>query len=599
MKQEREVPYAVMNYRKLVEEGHFFVDHTRFLRELERYETPVFLRPKRFGKSLWVSLLEHYYDVRFKGEFEKLFGQTDVGREPTPLANSFLVLSLDFSTIELGTVAEIERRFASKIELAVRSFCIRNAEVELGGRLISVDWSNVELAIGAADRMDRLQTVIRDNGLPPLYVIVDEYDNFTNELVSCGRDADYDAICGRADGTGPSDSFFKAFFKSLKTGLKEGTVGRTYFTGVLPITLDDLSSGFNVGTVVNLEPRLAGMLGFSQAEVERYVDEIFACYGYDPAKRAVVLSDLKSFYDGYQFVPRQKDGPLYNSTICNWYLDRLVKNDGEIPWLVIDTNVRTDVRWFRRLAQTKENALAKVCGYIERGEAETVSFSDLSAKFGRAKFFSKEFYPFALYYLGLLTFRDQRTLAIPNLTIRNMFVDYYDELMAFRNYSEAMSHFVTACSSLVDGSGSWREVFAVWWDHYVKARIPAQSFDKMNENFFRTTFASRCMDAMPMEYSVWSEFNVPAGRIGFLASPKPGTGLRACLIEFKYVTCAEADRTHLLGRDEPDADVVRQTRTYLESLRATPNWPHGDDVDACVVEIAGNRGYRWFEIKRT
>ena len=590
MKRERQVPYAVMNYRKIVEGEYFFVDHTRFLHELERYETPVFLRPKRFGKSLWVSLLEHYYDVRFKGEFQKLFGKTDVGREPTPLASSFLVLSLDFSTIEPGTVAEIEKNFTLRVLSDIDSFAIKNSGL--------ADWSPVKSAENPAAALDLVLKVIRDNGLPPLYVIVDEYDNFTNELISCGRDADYDAICGRADGTGPSDSFFKSFFKSLKTGLKEGTVGRTYFTGVLPITLDDLSSGFNVGTVVNLEPRLAGMLGFSQDEVERYVDEIFAYYGYDPAKRAVVLSDLKSFYDGYQFVPRQKDGLLYNSTICNWYLDRLVKNDGEIPWLVIDTNVRTDVRWFRRLAQTNENALAKVRGYIERGEAETVSFSDLSAKFGRTKFFSKEFYPFALYYLGLLTFRDQRTLAIPNLTIRNMFVDYYDELMAFRNYSEAMAHFVTACSSLVDGSGSWREVFAVWWDHYVKARIPAQSFDKMNENFFRTTFASRCMDAMPMEYSVWSEFNVPAGRIDFLASPKPGTGLRACLIEFKYVTCAEADRTHLLERDEPDADVVRQTRTYLESLRATPNWPHGDDVDAYVVEIAGNRGYRWFEIKR-
>ena len=579
-----------MNYRKLVEGEYFFVDHTRFLRELERYETPVFLRPKRFGKSLWVSLLEHYYDIRFKGEFQKLFGKTDVGREPTPQANSFLVLSLDFSTIELGTVAEIERNFTLAVLADVGSFAVRNSGL--------ADWSPIKAAKNPAAAIDQVRKVIRDNGLPPLYVIIDEYDNFTNELISCGRDADYDAICGRADGTGPSDSFFKAFFKSLKAGLKEGTVGRTYFTGVLPITLDDLSSGFNVGTVVNLEPRLAGMLGFSQDEVERYVDEIFACYGYDPAKRAVVLSDLKSFYDGYQFVPRQKEGLLYNSTICNWYLDRLVKNDGEIPWLVIDTNVRTDVRWFRRLAQTNENALAKVRGYIERGEAETVSFSDLSAKFGRAKFFSKEFYPFALYYLGLLTFRDQRTLTIPNLTIRNMFVDYYDELMAFGNYSEAMAHFVTACSALVKGTGTWREVFAVWWDHYVKARIPAQSFDTMNENFFRTTFASRCMDAMPMEYSVWSEFNVPAGRIDFLASPKPGTGLRACLIEFKYVTCAEADRMRLLERDEPDADVVRQARTYQESLRATPNWPHGDDVDVAVVEIAGNRGYRWFDLQR-
>ena len=586
---ERQVPYAVMNYRELVKEEFFFVDHTRYLRELEKYKTPVFLRPKRFGKSLWVSMLEHYYDVRFRDEFEALFGKTEVGKNPTPLGNSFLVLSLDFSAIQLGTLAEIERNFTTKVLGDIDSFVRQNAKL--------ADWSCVAAATSVATAMDLVCKVVRDNGLPPIYVIIDEYDNFTNELITAGRDADYDAICGRADGTGVQDSFFKAFFKALKEGLKDGTVGRTYFTGVLPITLDDLSSGYNVGTVVNLEPNLVGMLGFTQGEVERYVDEIFAAHGFDPAKKPIVLADLKSFYDGYSFVPNQACGPLYNATICNWYLDRIVKNGGEITPQVIDTNVRTDVKWFRRLAQTNENALAKIQGYVQRGEAETVSFSDLSAKFGRAKFFSEEFFPFALYYLGLLTFRDFRTLAIPNLTIRNMFVDYYDELMAFRNYSEAQRHFIPACSALVKGTGSWCEVFAVWWDYYVKARIPAQAYDQMNENFFRTTFASRCMDAMPMEYSVWSEFNVSAGRIDFLASPKPGTGLRACLIEFKYMSGKDADRTHLLEKKAPDPADVRQTMEYFDSLVRNPNWTHGREVEVVIVEVGGDRGYNWHTLQ--
>ena len=116
---ERQVPYAVMNYRTLVKEDFFFVDHTRYLRELEKYQTPVFLRPKRFGKSLWVSMLEHYYDVRFKDQFRELFGKTEIGGNPTPLANSFLVLSLDFSTVTLGSLAEIERSFTTKLRREV------------------------------------------------------------------------------------------------------------------------------------------------------------------------------------------------------------------------------------------------------------------------------------------------------------------------------------------------------------------------------------------------------------------------------------------------------------------------------------------------
>lgn len=586
---ERQVPYAVMNYRTLVSEDFFRVDHTRYLRELEKYQTPVFLRPKRFGKSLWVSLLEHYYDVRFKDEFETLFGKTDVGRNPTPRANSFLVLSLDFSAITLGTLAEIETCFDFAVRSAAVVFCAEHKDL--------AQWPDVSSISKSADIVRALRTAVRANGLPPLYVIIDEYDNFTNELITAGRDADYDAICGRADGTGVSDSFFKAFFKSLKEGLKDGTVGRTYFTGVLPITLDDLSSGYNVGEIVNLRPGLVGMVGFTQGEVERYVDEMFEAYGFDPAKKPIVLADLKSFYDGYSFIPHPAGGPLYNSTICNWYLDQFVKDGGEIPVQVIDTNVRTDVKWFRRLAQTNENALAKIQGYIQRGATETALFSDLSAKFGRAKFFSREFFPFALYYLGLLTFRDDETLAIPNLTIRNMFVDYYDELMAFDNYSEAMQHFVPACAALRKGQGSWREVFAVWWDYYVKARIPAQAYDQMNENFFRTTFASRCMDALPHFYSVWSEFNVATGRIDFLASPKPGTNLRACLIEFKYMTGAEADRTHLLEKKSPDPADVRQTWDYVDSLVRDPNWTHGREIEVVIVEVGGNRGYNWHTLQ--
>ena len=248
------------------------------------------MRPKRFGKSLWVSLLEHYYDVRFKDEFEMLFGKTDVGRNPTPLRNSFLVLSLDFSAITLGSLAEIERCFLFAVRTAAEVFVALHRSL--------AEWPDLDRFENAADIVRALSKTVRTRGLPPLYVIVDEYDNFTNELITSGRDADYDAICGRADGTGVSDSFFKAFFKSLKEGLKDGTVGRTYFTGVLPITLDDLSSGYNVGTVVNLEPKLVGMVGFTQNEVERYVGEMFDAYGFDPKKMPIVLADLKSFTSG-------------------------------------------------------------------------------------------------------------------------------------------------------------------------------------------------------------------------------------------------------------------------------------------------------------
>ena len=333
METRRKIPYGVMNYEELVREC-YFVDNTKHIRELEAVKTPVFLRPKRFGKSVWCSVLAHYYDVNLKGRFQELFGETDIGRNPTPLANSFLVLRFNFSTIEVGTLAEIERNFFALVTRSVQLFAKQYEKL--------ADWSCAFAAENPADMIDAVRGIVRANNLPPIYVIIDEYDNFTNELVVSNRDSEYDAICGHDNAGGlPRDSFFKAFFKSFKAGLEEGNVGRTYFTGVLPITLDDLSSGFNVGTVVSLRKNLLGMVGFTQMQVEQYVERIFADYGFEPSLKSSVLSDLKAFYDGYHFTPGAE--PLYNSTICNWYLQCFVEEGGEIPRTVIDTNIRTDV----------------------------------------------------------------------------------------------------------------------------------------------------------------------------------------------------------------------------------------------------------------
>ena len=583
MERKRRIPYGVINWAEVVRECHF-VDNTAYIRALEPIKTPVFLRPKRFGKSVVCSMLAHYYDVLLKDRFDELFGKTDIGRAPTPLRNSFLVLPFDFSTVQVGTIAEIEERFTVHVRECVTSFTVKYAEL--------ADWSRVRAAKTAAEMVNAAKSVIRDARLPPLYVIVDEYDNFTNELVVSGRDVEYDAVCGHdVQGDATRESFFKTFFKSFKAGLADGTVGRTYFTGVLPITLDDLSSGFNVGTVVSLDTDKLGLVGFTRAQVRKYVDEIFVEHGLDPSLKAPVMTDLENFYDGYHFLPGAE--PLFNATICNWYLRRLLV-ERKPPSLVIDSNVRTDIAWFRMLAQTHENALDRLRAYVERGEGEEVDTSALSAKFGRAKFFSEEFFPYALYYLGLLTFEDDFTLNIPNLTIKNMFVDYYDELSRFPNADEARRAFVRACRAHMKADGPWRDIFDAYWQHYVKARIPAQAFDKMNENFFRTTFTSRCLDVLPMFYSFETEYNSSEGRCDFLAIPKVGFAKPAQLIEFKYFTNAAAAKGKVLGRAEPDAETVKQALAYRAALLRRPDWKA--PVAATVVEVCGGEGYNWFDL---
>ena len=583
MERKRTIPYGVINWAELVRECHF-VDNTAYIRALEPIKTPVFLRPKRFGKSIVCSMLAHYYDVALKDRFDELFGKTDIGRDPTPLRNSFLVLPFDFSTVQVGTIAEIERNFMQHVRGRVERFAAQYAG--------HADWSGVLKMENPAAMIDAIRDIVHEKNLPPLYVIIDEYDNFTNELVVSNRDVEYDAVCGHdAQGDATRESFFKTFFKSFKAGLADGTVGRTYFTGVLPITLDDLSSGFNVGTVVSLDTDKLGLVGFTRAQVRKYVDEIFVEHGLDPSLKAPVMTDLENFYDGYHFLPGAE--PLFNATICNWYLRRLLV-ERKPPSLVIDSNVRTDIAWFRMLARSLPNALEKLRGYIERGSGERADFNSLSAKFGRTKFFSEEFFPYALYYLGLLTFESPFRLNIPNLTIKNMFVDYYDELSACTNVDAAREAFSEAAEALALGDGPWRDVFDAYWQHYVKARIPAQAFDKMNENFFRTTFTSRCLDVLPMFYSFETEYNSSEGRCDFLAIPKVGFGKPAQLVEFKYFTNAAAEKGKVLGRAEPDAETVAQALAYREALARRPDWKA--PVAASVVEVCGGEGYNWFDL---
>ena len=556
----------------------------------------MFLRPKRFGKSVVCSMLEHYYDVNRKAEFDRLFGWSEIGKHPTKLANSFLVISFDFSKVEpAGTVAKIEELFHGHVKDAVDVFVSRYANVN--GK--HIDWSPATNRQNAAEISAGICKVIAENNLPPLYVIIDEYDNFTNELLVSNRENDYDTICGH-DNTGlKRDSFFKTFFKVFKAGLKEGTVGRTYFTGVLPVTLDDLSSGFNVATVVNLDENLLNMIGFTEEEVREYVDWIFEDQGLDPSKKEKVLSDLKAFYDGYRMLPGAER--LYNSTITNWYLRKLVVDHGKIPSDVYDANVHTDLGWFRKLAGDK--AKDKVLGYIERGEGEMALASNLTSRFGRAKFFSEEFFPYALYYLGLMTFTSGFRLDIPNLTIKMMFVDYYDELNKVTNVDAARRAFLTAIESLVLNGGTWENVFEQYWQFYVKARIPSQAYDKMNENFFRLTFTSRCMDALTGYYSFEQELNTPEGRVDFLATPRPGVDKPALLIEFKYFKTAELKaigvETLVDGtcdaskRTGPDAETLAQARRYRDSLPKRAGWD--SPIVTRVIEVYCHYGYKWFE----
>ena len=428
MREKRRIPYGVGNWAKLVrDDAYFYVDHTAYIRELEKFDTPVFLRPRRFGKTMWCSLLECYYDVNRKDDFGWLFGKTEIGRNPTKLRNSFLILRLNFSLVEVGQEGDLER-----IERSFNEHVTGRVRVFSSGYGKYADFSRAATATTALRAIEEIRDALcgaRTAGRnpPPLYVIIDEYDNFMNQLIVAKRDGDYEKLVSKT-------SFLKNFFKAVKAGVEEdGVIGKTYITGVLPVVLDDLTSGFNVAKMVNLEPELLGMLGFTQADVDRYVDEIYADYGFDPATKAPLLVELKSLYDSYRFLPSQKES-IYNSTILNYYLDEFTLHNGKPPLNPIDANVRTDVSWLARLTGGGEAALEDIRDLVERDGRVSVSPELLDPHvFTKANFFEKRFFCSALYYLGMMTYDDKGVsqMCVPNLTLKRILLDYYETLSRY------------------------------------------------------------------------------------------------------------------------------------------------------------------------
>ena len=179
---KKRIPYAVANYEEIVHDDYYFVDKTRFIHELERYKIPVYLRPRRFGKSLWCSILECYYDVNRADRFDELFGETDIGREPTEMRNSHLVMRFDFSKVEVAhQLPELEKTFTDVCRSALQAFAAAYCSI--------ADFSPVlDPSLKAAGAMEKLLTLVKSQNTPPVHVIIDEYDNFTNQLLTTHKD---------------------------------------------------------------------------------------------------------------------------------------------------------------------------------------------------------------------------------------------------------------------------------------------------------------------------------------------------------------------------------------------------------------------------
>ena len=326
--------YGVANYEEIVAENGYFVDKTRYIPELEMIRNPVFLRPRRFGKSLWCRILECYYSIHQKDRFEELFGNTWIGNNPTPLKNAFIVLHLDFSTIELGKNVDTIRTNFNQI-------C--NGKMD-GVTRRYASWFNEQVRIdfekSANSNLEAVLRQISRNDLPPLYVIIDEYDNFANQLITGRRDDVYKRLTA-------DDSFLKTFFKTLKEGRKTGAIANVFITGVLPVTMDELASAYNIANFITLDESFENMLGFTQTEVNSLLDSICMDYDISPPQRREIEMIIVNHYNGYHFVSPDIEA-VFNPTLLAYFFDQFCRHR-KFPEFLTDLNLRTDISWVQRI----------------------------------------------------------------------------------------------------------------------------------------------------------------------------------------------------------------------------------------------------------
>ena len=567
------IPYAIADFAILREGGYYYVDKTRYIPLLERYSAPVFLRPRRFGKSLLVSTLAYYYDINEAGRFDSLFGGTYIGSHPTGEQNKYMVMRFDFSKLVLAdNIEDLEKNFNTMMSPVIKGF------VEGSTRYVRY-FKHFRFGNegNATEMLNDILAKVASEKLPPLYILIDEYDNFTNQLLTTFKDPLYERVT-----TG--DSFLRTFFKVIKSGIGEGSIRSCFCTGVLPVTMDDLTSGYNIAEILTLEPEFVGMLGFDHDETAGYLRYVLEKYDRTGGDYDEIWNLLVNNYDGYRFLPNAK--PLFNATILTYFFKKFAVNSGEIPQELVDENLRTDIGWLRRLTITLENAKEMLDALVIDGEM-AYSQADLRSKFDKRKFFDKDFYPVSLYYLGMTTLKNNYKMRLPNLTMRSIYMDYYNTLHQIRDDAR---RFAPVYERFTEDR-RFEPLVENYFKEYL-GQSPAQVFDKINENFIRCSFFELMSRYMSQCYTFAVEMNLPSGRADLVLTGVPGTDFHndCRVVEIKYFRSKEAATVEAL--EAPREKDAEQANGYARDINTRfPNYR----MRAYVVYIAAGKAFKVWE----
>ena len=439
MENVKRIPYGVSNFVTVMEQNLYYVDKTMFLPLLENQPNYLFfIRPRRFGKSLLIGMLRSYYDIAMKERFQNLFGSLWIGRQPTPLQGKYQVVYLDFSRIG-GNIEALERNFNDYCCLVLNDVASTYESYYYPGFA-----EEVKKLEGYANKLNYLDLQAKKTGAL-LYLIIDEYDNFTNTVLNEKGEEIYHALTH-------ASGFYRDVFKKFK-----GMFDRIFMTGVSPVTLDDLTSGFNIGWNISTEPQFNMLLGFSEVEVR----EMFRYYkeaGQLNGDIEEMIAEMKPWYDNYCFAKQclDKDPRMFNSDMVLYYLRNYITY-GHSPEMMIDPNTRTDYNKMKKLIQL-DRLDGNRKGVIKRIAEEGKIITNLFQSFSADQITNPEIFPSLLFYYGMLTIIGTRgnltILGIPNTNVRKQYYEYILEEYQNHHYINLIDIEILFNNMAFDGE--WR-----------------------------------------------------------------------------------------------------------------------------------------------
>lgn len=451
MKEIKQVPYGVSDFVTVREQNLYYVDKTMYLSLLEQQPRNVFyIRPRRFGKSLFISMMRAYYDKLMADRFDSLFGGLWVHEHPTPLMGRYQMLYLDFSQVG-GDIERLPERFDDYCSLMLDDF-MHSYRDEYPDETVKAFFETRQMA----DKLD----LIRNSAVRlriPLYLIIDEYDNFTNIVLNENGEEVYHAITH-------ASGFYRDVFKKFK-----GVFERIFMTGVSPVTLDDLTSGFNIGWHLSMNPKFDKMLGFSTEDVRSmllYYKEAEML----PSESDVeaMIAEMKPWYDNYCFAKEclRQEERVFNCDMVLYYL-RQYMDSGHSPERMVDPNTKTDYNKLKKLLRL-DRLDGDRRGVIRRIAEEGQLIAGVEESFPARDLTNPDIFPSLLFYYGMLTIKgtygSQLVLCIPNNNVRKQYYEYLLE-----NYSEYSGIQISSLLTLftrMSFDGQWREALQYIADAY-------------------------------------------------------------------------------------------------------------------------------------